>query len=137
MPTPGRCRALFAFLQAGGAIEPGELARTFNCGIGMVAIVSADDADAVTADLEAAGETVHRIGHDRGGPARLHRARQRRTPGARARTGRPPTMADASRVAVLISGRGTNMAALIYAAAPTIAPMRSCWSPATSPTRPA
>src|SRR6185369_13085402 len=28
---------LFAFLQAGGAIEPGELARTFNCGIGMVA----------------------------------------------------------------------------------------------------
>src|SRR5215212_8661053 len=31
---------LFAFLQAGGAIEPGELARTFNCGIGMVAIVA-------------------------------------------------------------------------------------------------
>jgi phosphoribosylformylglycinamidine cyclo-ligase len=53
---------LFAYLQAGGAIEPGELARTFNCGIGMVAIVSADDADGVTAALEAAGETVHRIG---------------------------------------------------------------------------
>jgi phosphoribosylformylglycinamidine cyclo-ligase len=54
---------LFAFLQAGGAIEPGELARTFNCGIGMVAIVSATDVDKVTAELEAAGETVHRIGH--------------------------------------------------------------------------
>ena len=53
---------LFAFLQAGGAIEPGELARTFNCGIGMVAIVSVRDADAVTEALEAAGETVHRIG---------------------------------------------------------------------------
>jgi phosphoribosylformylglycinamidine cyclo-ligase len=53
---------LFAYLQAGGAIEPGELARTFNCGIGMVAIVSARDADAVTERLEAAGETVHRIG---------------------------------------------------------------------------
>ena len=53
---------LFAFLQAGGAIEPGELARTFNCGIGMVAIVSEADADAVAAALEAAGETVHRIG---------------------------------------------------------------------------
>ena len=51
---------LFAFLQAGGAIEPAELARTFNCGIGMVAIVSEADADAVTAALEAAGETVHR-----------------------------------------------------------------------------
>ena len=53
---------LFAFLQAGGAIEPAELARTFNCGIGMVAIVSASDADGVTAALQAAGETVHRIG---------------------------------------------------------------------------
>jgi phosphoribosylformylglycinamidine cyclo-ligase len=53
---------LFAFLQAGGAIEPAELARTFNCGIGMVAIVSAEDAESVTHTLEAAGETVHRIG---------------------------------------------------------------------------
>ena len=53
---------LFAFLQAGGAIEPAELARTFNCGIGMVAIVSESDADAVAAALETAGETVHRIG---------------------------------------------------------------------------
>ena len=53
---------LFSFLQAGGAIEPGELARTFNCGIGMVAIVAAADADAVTAALTKAGETVHRIG---------------------------------------------------------------------------
>ncbi len=53
---------LFAFLQAGGAIEPGELARTFNCGIGVVAIVRAAEADAVTTALEAAGETVHRIG---------------------------------------------------------------------------
>jgi len=53
---------LFAFLQAGGTIEPGELARTFNCGIGMVAIVTADDADAVAQALSEAGETVHRIG---------------------------------------------------------------------------
>ena len=53
---------LFAFLQAGGAIEPAELARTFNCGIGMVAIVSESDADAVTQTLEAACEIVHRIG---------------------------------------------------------------------------
>ena len=53
---------LFAFLQAGGAIEPGELARTFNCGIGMVAIIRADAAATIAADLEAAGETVHRIG---------------------------------------------------------------------------
>ena len=53
---------LFAYLQAGGAIEPGEFARTFNCGIGMVVVVRADDAQAVATDLEAAGERVHRIG---------------------------------------------------------------------------
>jgi phosphoribosylformylglycinamidine cyclo-ligase len=54
---------LFAFLQAGGAIEPGELARTFNCGIGMVAIVSETDVAEVTERLEAAGEIIFRIGH--------------------------------------------------------------------------
>ena len=53
---------LFAFLQAGGAIEPGELARTFNCGIGMVAVVRESEAEEVGAALEAAGETVFRIG---------------------------------------------------------------------------
>ena len=53
---------LMAFLQAQGAIEPGEMARTFNCGIGMVAAVRPDEADAVAAALESAGETVLRIG---------------------------------------------------------------------------
>jgi phosphoribosylformylglycinamidine cyclo-ligase len=53
---------LMAFLQAQGNIEPEEMARTFNCGIGMVASVSAEDAEIVTAELEAAGETVFRIG---------------------------------------------------------------------------
>ncbi len=53
---------LMAFLQAQGGIEPGEMARTFNCGIGMAVVVGADDADGVAGALEAAGETVHRIG---------------------------------------------------------------------------
>ncbi|MBS0283132.1 MAG: phosphoribosylformylglycinamidine cyclo-ligase, partial [Proteobacteria bacterium] len=53
---------LMAFLQAQGAIEPEEMARTFNCGIGMAVIVAADAADAVTTTLEEAGETVFRIG---------------------------------------------------------------------------
>jgi phosphoribosylformylglycinamidine cyclo-ligase len=53
---------LMAFLQAQGHIEPAEMARTFNCGIGMVLTVSADDAAGVIADLTAAGETVHVIG---------------------------------------------------------------------------
>jgi phosphoribosylformylglycinamidine cyclo-ligase len=53
---------LMAFLQAQGNIEPEEMARTFNCGIGMVAAVAAEDADTVAAELTAAGETVFRIG---------------------------------------------------------------------------
>ncbi len=53
-------------------------------------------------------------GSRRAQPAAPSRAAPR--PGAPAKTGRPPTMAERSRVAVLISGRGSNMAALIYAA---------------------
>ncbi|MBS0479043.1 MAG: phosphoribosylformylglycinamidine cyclo-ligase [Proteobacteria bacterium] len=53
---------LMAFLQAQGAIEPEEMARTFNCGVGMAVFVAADRADAVLAALEAAGETAFRIG---------------------------------------------------------------------------
>ena len=54
---------LMAFLQAQGNIEPEEMARTFNCGIGMVIAVAQSDVASVTAALEAAGETVLRIGH--------------------------------------------------------------------------
>ena len=58
---------LMAWLQAQGAIEPGEMARTFNAGIGMVAVVAADEATAVAAALTAAGETVFAIGEVVGG----------------------------------------------------------------------
>ncbi len=53
---------LMAFLQAQGHIEPAEMARTFNCGIGMVLAVDADQVAGLAADLETAGETVHVIG---------------------------------------------------------------------------
>ena len=53
---------IFSMLQRGGHIEPAEMARTFNCGIGMAAIVSPDDAQKVGKALEDAGETVFFIG---------------------------------------------------------------------------
>ena len=53
---------LMAFLQAQGNIEPEEMARTFNCGVGMVLAVAGSEADAVTQRLEAAGETVVQVG---------------------------------------------------------------------------
>jgi phosphoribosylformylglycinamidine cyclo-ligase len=51
-----------AFLQAQGAIEPGEFARTFNCGIGMALLVAEADVKDVTEQLEKAGEKVFAIG---------------------------------------------------------------------------
>jgi len=59
---------LMAFLQAQGRIEPEEMARTFNCGIGMVLAVAPDAAAGVAAELTAAGEAVFRIGEVRAGP---------------------------------------------------------------------
>jgi len=53
---------LMAFLQAQGNIEPGEMARTFNCGVGMVLAVAADKVDQVTERLTAAGEMVVPVG---------------------------------------------------------------------------
>ncbi|MEE4288066.1 MAG: phosphoribosylformylglycinamidine cyclo-ligase [Erythrobacter sp.] len=58
---------LMAFLQAQGNIEPEEMARTFNCGVGMVLSVAADRAEEVTQRLEQAGETVFRVGEIREG----------------------------------------------------------------------
>ena len=38
------------------------MARTFNCGIGMIVVVAAGDADTVSEVLTREGETVTRIG---------------------------------------------------------------------------
>ena len=59
---------LFELLQAGGNIEPQEMMRTFNCGIGMILVVAAGEADHVSARLEQAGETIFRIGRIEEGP---------------------------------------------------------------------
>ena len=53
---------LFAWLGRAGRLAPLELLRTFNCGIGMVLVVEPERAAAVTAALQANGETVLPIG---------------------------------------------------------------------------
>ena len=53
---------LFQWLQKAGNVETQEMYRTFNCGIGMVVIVAAEDADAVESLLGEQGETVYRLG---------------------------------------------------------------------------
>jgi phosphoribosylformylglycinamidine cyclo-ligase len=53
---------VFAWLRLQGSLEAAEMLKTFNCGIGMVLVVSPDRAEALATDLRAAGETVHAIG---------------------------------------------------------------------------
>lgn len=56
---------LFQWLQQHGGVADAEMHRVFNCGIGMTVIVAKENADAAFAQLEAAGETVYRIGEIR------------------------------------------------------------------------
>jgi phosphoribosylformylglycinamidine cyclo-ligase len=59
--------ATFDWLQRQGRIEQAEMYRTFNCGIGMVAIVPAAQADAAISLLRSRGETAQLIGEVRKG----------------------------------------------------------------------
>lgn len=53
---------LFAWLQTQGQVETQEMYRTFNCGIGMVLVVSPEEAQKTISLLEAEGETVYTLG---------------------------------------------------------------------------
>ncbi|GHD61703.1 phosphoribosylformylglycinamidine cyclo-ligase [Jeongeupia chitinilytica] len=53
---------LFQWLQKEGNVEAQEMYKTFNCGVGMVVIVSAQDAEAAKKQLEAEGEIVYTLG---------------------------------------------------------------------------
>jgi phosphoribosylformylglycinamidine cyclo-ligase len=53
---------VFQWLAREGGIAQNEMLRTFNCGVGMIAITADKDAGAVTAALADAGETAYTIG---------------------------------------------------------------------------
>ncbi|MDP4990426.1 MAG: phosphoribosylformylglycinamidine cyclo-ligase, partial [Marivita lacus] len=59
---------VFKWLAQTGGMAESELLKTFNCGIGMIAVVAPDQANGLTAVLEEAGETVFRIGTVTGAP---------------------------------------------------------------------
>ena len=56
---------LFDWLREQGNVAAQEMFRTFNCGIGMVVIVSKDDADKAIKQLQTEGEKVWEIGQIR------------------------------------------------------------------------
>ena len=60
---------LFQWLQQAGNISDDEMHRVFNCGIGMVVIVSANDTNQARKILSAQGETVFTLGEIRALPA--------------------------------------------------------------------
>jgi phosphoribosylformylglycinamidine cyclo-ligase len=53
---------VFAWLQREGNVEQREMYRTFNCGVGMVLCVAADDEAAAVSALNDAGHNTWRIG---------------------------------------------------------------------------
>jgi phosphoribosylformylglycinamidine cyclo-ligase len=57
-----RAPAVFGWLRQAGRLDDAEMLRTFNCGIGMVAVVGRESCEEVERVLEAAGEVPVRIG---------------------------------------------------------------------------
>jgi phosphoribosylamine--glycine ligase / phosphoribosylformylglycinamidine cyclo-ligase len=53
---------VFKWLKAAGNVSSAEMGRTFNDGIGMVAVVGQENVQQVTAELQGAGEKVYDIG---------------------------------------------------------------------------
>jgi phosphoribosylformylglycinamidine cyclo-ligase len=54
--------AVFRWLMEDGGISPGDMASTFNCGIGMIAVVAAPDAAEAARLFTEAGAPAHQIG---------------------------------------------------------------------------
>lgn len=54
--------AVFKWLKKNGNVSGTEMGRTFNTGVGMVAVVPKEHAETVVRELEAAGEKVYTIG---------------------------------------------------------------------------
>ena len=53
---------LFGFLREAGNIDPVDIYSAFNMGIGYILVVDKNDADKISSDLKAMGETVYTIG---------------------------------------------------------------------------
>jgi phosphoribosylformylglycinamidine cyclo-ligase len=53
---------VFRWLRDVGGVPTDDMLRTFNCGLGMIVVVGATDADAVAKAFTEAGESVHEIG---------------------------------------------------------------------------
>jgi len=62
MNRRGAWPPLFQWLQAQGNVERFEMYRTFNCGVGMVVVVPADQVEATIAQLKSTGDDAWLLG---------------------------------------------------------------------------
>ena len=53
---------IFDYLKKAGNIDPEDIYRTFNMGVGFILVVGEQDADNIINDLQKGGETAYRIG---------------------------------------------------------------------------
>jgi phosphoribosylformylglycinamidine cyclo-ligase len=53
---------VFGWLREAGHVPTDDMLRTFNCGLGMIAVVAQKDASRVAKALTDAGESVHEVG---------------------------------------------------------------------------
>lgn len=53
---------IFTWLKDNGDLDNSDMARTLNCGIGMIVICDANKADAIEKSFISSGETVYRVG---------------------------------------------------------------------------
>ncbi|XP_072178947.1 trifunctional purine biosynthetic protein adenosine-3-like [Diadema setosum] len=110
---------VFGWIARHGGVEEAEMARTFNCGVGGVLVTGSEDEAEVRRMVAERGETVWRIGQVVAkcgdGPSvsvsGLSSALSRCYTSAV--NGRPENSEKKLKVAVLISGTGTNLQALI------------------------
>ena len=96
--------AIFALLQQGGRIAAEELARTFNCGVGMAVIVAPTRSAEVTRRFGRRRRNGVRDRPNRRRAARLHCSRAGGQLELARGLVRDATMRDPKRVAILISG---------------------------------
>ncbi|XP_029942063.1 trifunctional purine biosynthetic protein adenosine-3 isoform X2 [Salarias fasciatus] len=109
---------VFSWLQQVGGLSEDDLARTFNCGLGAVLLVAAGDAPAVLRQVRAQGEDAWLVGtlaaRQPGGEQVTVRNLIPAVAGGDGHHGNGATPPHKrTRVAVLISGTGTNLQALM------------------------
>ncbi|XP_003738885.2 trifunctional purine biosynthetic protein adenosine-3 [Galendromus occidentalis] len=100
---------VFSWLQAEGNISNEEMLRTFNCGLGMVAIVSPEHVQAIIDESENEGRVVGKVLATKEGSPQVNVRNFNESINRSSPQPKPPK----KKFGVLISGTGTNLQALI------------------------